>query len=367
MPRSAFSQVEDDLSSALTDFVAKYQLFEQQSQEVEKNSGACDQFQDFAFFDDLYYSFRHIEQQKAKGFDGLDEVSPSPLDKVIAANRAVLEEFAVSKALQPEQRTDLLSFYGPNWYKCSKATCFYFHEGFNDKKARESHIARHEKPFRCSFQECETGHKLGFTRQKDLEKHMSIYHPESGKAVATFSRLRKALPKDESSDGRSPSRAKNPATHACDLCPKRFTRASNLRSHQLSHKNEKPFACTLCGTTFVRKSDRERHQKTHSGVKKFVCRGDLRQGMPRATWGCGKGFPRADALASHLRSKAGQTCLKPLFEEERLELQRKLLIEQRKAEGLELPVPHPEFQLIDWHQLLENREGMGDLTPNGSC
>ncbi|KAF7503650.1 hypothetical protein GJ744_003428 [Endocarpon pusillum] len=192
---------------------------------------------------------------------------------------------------------------------------------------------------------------------------MNIYHPESGKGVITFSRLKKALPRDESSDGKSPSRAKHPATYACDLCPKRFTRRSNLTSHQLSHKNEKPFACTVCETTFVRKSDRERHQKTHSGERKFVCRGDLRDGMPRTTLGCGKGFPRADALASHLRSQAGRTCLKPLSEEERLELQRKPLIEQRK--DLDLPIPHPDFKVIDWRQLLENTEDPGELTPNG--
>lgn len=190
------------------------------------------------------------------------------------------------------------------------------------------------------------------------------YHPESGNAVAIFSRLRNDLPKDASSDKRSLSRAKHQATHACHLRPKRFTRTTDLRSHQLSsHTDENPFARTDCRTPFA--SDRERHIKPTTERKKFVCRGDLRQGMPRTTWGCGRGFIRADALVSHLRSEAGQTCLAPLREEERLELQQKLLMEQRKTESLKLPVPHPEFQLIDWHQLLENTEAMSESTPDG--
>ncbi|KAJ5856264.1 uncharacterized protein N7529_010208 [Penicillium soppii] len=95
---------------------------------------------------------------------------------------------------------------------------------------------------------------------------------------------------------------KHPATFQCSLCPKRFTRAYNLRSHLRNHTDERPFVCTVCGKAFARQDDRKRHECLHSGENKFVCCGDL---SDDAQWGCGRRFARADALGRHLRSEAG--------------------------------------------------------------
>ncbi|KAI9899581.1 hypothetical protein N3K66_006042 [Trichothecium roseum] len=112
---------------------------------------------------------------------------------------------------------------------------------------------------------------------------------------------------------------KHPATFQCTLCPKRFTRAYNLRSHLRTHTDERPFVCTVCGKAFARQHDRKRHESLHSGEKKFVCKGDLKAG---GQWGCGRRFARADALGRHFRSEAGRICIKPLLDEEILERQR---------------------------------------------
>ncbi|KAL1899505.1 DNA-binding transcription factor [Sporothrix stenoceras] len=112
---------------------------------------------------------------------------------------------------------------------------------------------------------------------------------------------------------------KHPATFQCTLCPKRFTRAYNLRSHLRTHTDERPFVCTFCGKAFARQHDRKRHESLHSGEKKFVCKGDLKVG---GEWGCGRRFARADALGRHFRSEAGRICIKPLLDEEFLERQR---------------------------------------------
>jgi len=106
---------------------------------------------------------------------------------------------------------------------------------------------------------------------------------------------------------------KHPATFQCTLCPKRFTRAYNLRSHLRTHTDERPFVCSVCGKAFARQHDRKRHEGLHSGEKKFVCRGNLKD---NGTWGCGRRFARADALGRHFRSEAGRVCIKPLLEEE---------------------------------------------------
>ncbi|KAL8693690.1 MAG: hypothetical protein Q9218_001547 [Villophora microphyllina] len=134
---------------------------------------------------------------------------------------------------------------------------------------------------------------------------------------------------------------KHPATFQCTLCPKRFTRAYNLRSHLRTHTDERPFVCTVCGKAFARQHDRKRHEGLHSGEKKFVCKGELGTG---GTWGCGRRFARADALGRHFRSEAGRICIKPLLDEEAMERQR-LYDEQMAANnhqngGLH-PIPQP--------------------------
>ncbi|KAF2480218.1 hypothetical protein BDY17DRAFT_327192 [Neohortaea acidophila] len=132
---------------------------------------------------------------------------------------------------------------------------------------------------------------------------------------------------------------KHPATFQCHLCPKRFTRAYNLRSHLRTHTDERPFVCTVCGKAFARQHDRKRHEGLHSGEKKFVCKGVLQSG---AQWGCGRRFARADALGRHFRSEAGRVCIKPLLDEEAEERQKAWMEEQQQAQvaaGLVAPQP----------------------------
>ena len=121
---------------------------------------------------------------------------------------------------------------------------------------------------------------------------------------------------------------KHPATFQCNLCPKKFTRAYNLRSHLRTHTDERPFVCTVCGKAFARQHDRKRHEGLHSGEKKFVCKGELNS-RPGETWGCGRRFARADALGRHFRSEAGRVCIKPLLDEEAAERRNKMMIEQQ--------------------------------------
>ncbi|KAL9001635.1 MAG: hypothetical protein Q9188_005401 [Gyalolechia gomerana] len=134
---------------------------------------------------------------------------------------------------------------------------------------------------------------------------------------------------------------KHPATFQCTLCPKRFTRAYNLRSHLRTHTDERPFVCTVCGKAFARQHDRKRHEGLHSGEKKFVCKGELGMG---GTWGCGRRFARADALGRHFRSEAGRICIKPLLDEEASERQRvydeQMAANNHQNGGLQ-PIPQP--------------------------
>lgn len=152
---------------------------------------------------------------------------------------------------------------------------------------------------------------------------------QSTSAVPTNALALRLAEPEQGGEPSGPKRVqKHPATFQCSLCPKRFTRAYNLRSHLRTHTDERPFVCTVCGKAFARQHDRKRHEGLHSGEKKFVCKGDLKAG---GQWGCGRRFARADALGRHFRSEAGRICIKPLLDEEMLERERQWG-EQRMAQ-----------------------------------
>ncbi|KAL3423855.1 hypothetical protein PVAG01_05602 [Phlyctema vagabunda] len=88
---------------------------------------------------------------------------------------------------------------------------------------------------------------------------------------------------------RSPSQKK----HKCPYCETEFTRHHNLKSHLLTHSQEKPYVCQTCTMRFRRLHDLKRHMKLHTGERPHIC--------PK----CDRKFARGDALARHSKGNGG--------------------------------------------------------------
>lgn len=88
---------------------------------------------------------------------------------------------------------------------------------------------------------------------------------------------------------RSPSQKK----HKCPYCETEFTRHHNLKSHLLTHSQEKPYVCQTCNMRFRRLHDLKRHMKLHTGERPHIC--------PK----CDRKFARGDALARHSKGQGG--------------------------------------------------------------
>ena len=99
-----------------------------------------------------------------------------------------------------------------------------------------------------------------------------------------------SLPHSNTRQGtRSPSSKK----HRCPYCATEFTRHHNLKSHLLTHSQEKPYVCSTCQSRFRRLHDLKRHTKLHTGERPHIC--------PK----CGRKFARGDALARHNKGPGG--------------------------------------------------------------
>lgn len=108
-----------------------------------------------------------------------------------------------------------------------------------------------------------------------------------------LSESRRGLSLPDSGFHRPGQRSPSAKKHRCPYCATEFTRHHNLKSHLLTHSQEKPYVCQTCQSRFRRLHDLKRHTKLHTGERPHIC--------PK----CGRRFARGDALARHNKGQGG--------------------------------------------------------------
>ena len=112
------------------------------------------------------------EQTGGKNNRDLDQVSG--LERFILQLRLSLDN-AARKLKGSTELERLEQYHGPGLFKCRFVHCDYFHIGFAEKAARDSHQNKHDHAFFCVFDDCSYG-ITGFASSGSLEDHVRNAH-----------------------------------------------------------------------------------------------------------------------------------------------------------------------------------------------
>ncbi|KAK0710004.1 hypothetical protein B0T26DRAFT_861233 [Lasiosphaeria miniovina] len=203
----------------------------------------CQQFQHTSFHSQLQELWAHVYSHQSGDLTERNKISLPDLEKAMDKARSKIVELAANSS-----REKLAEYYGDRLHKCSRLTCSYFYEGFETEARLDKHLKRHDRPFQCPVNGCMVA-TLGFSANKDLEKHLRQAHPnESGQPSQFVGDSKPTLAEPK---------------WVCEICNKRFVRQAIKKAHVNSHYGTRPHACETCGKKFTRANDRNRHRKLH--------------------------------------------------------------------------------------------------------
>ena len=109
--------------------------------------------------------------------------------------RLIYEDISADTNPLNEMHRRSLLLNGSGCYKCPKVWCGYFADGFQRREDRDKHVVQHERPFRCSVDECLHA-ELGFDSVKGLKRHERTSHPNGQDSEWVFPTKKPKTPLD---------------------------------------------------------------------------------------------------------------------------------------------------------------------------
>ncbi|XP_032751093.1 zinc finger and SCAN domain containing protein 4C-like [Rattus rattus] len=146
---------------------------------------------------------------------------------------------------------------------------------------------------------------LGFLTRPDLPPSVTLQLLQSNKVNSTCEVHQERIQKDLNTytSGECPQTFKYPYNHSarrkktrktrsffCSECHKGFYNQSDLRVHEIIHKEEKPFECHICKRPFSHKTNLKAHERIHTGEKPYTC------------FLCNKSFCQSSTYHRHMRN-----------------------------------------------------------------
>ncbi|RDA93695.1 hypothetical protein CP533_4893, partial [Ophiocordyceps camponoti-saundersi (nom. inval.)] len=180
-------EYEPKLDSALKSFIDTHgaDLTMELHPDLQLEHAELSSFSDLSFHENLCLLWNHIYTHQKEKYDVRNSIGLKQLGKALENSRETLEKNFTPNSGAYINDT-IGDYYGTKLYKCKLPLCPFFYLGYDDKKDRDQHHSRHDRPYHCPEEKSCIFGSIGFRLKKDRDKHIRNYHSDLAEQPSVF-------------------------------------------------------------------------------------------------------------------------------------------------------------------------------------